>query len=426
MSVLSLLSSSTAQGRFVFWQRGALGISVESTGVRIVHLVRGRISWAVEVPVEPGEPDLAGALSAALREIPGGTRRVARCRAVIGLGAEHARIRRLDGLPAINEMGTLSALVRESPRRWFVLDGAIPTTGEVCRLADGSPWSFAFDARLGQALAAECEKVGISPYAIVHAGTVLDLAIEETGFVWRDGPGAIDVRMEGGELHSVAQFAEPAAEATNLSFRAPAAALGDAATRFAVAVGASLAAARVARLRSPFRFRTATNAAVPRWRARLAQVALAFSTLLALGAFPLSSFVSRAASQRQLSKLSTVAGPAIAAEVQLAAVTDSLSAIDRRRAESRSSVILLSRLAQSLPQGAAIVAVRIDTTQGVVVVLGPRAGTMADRIAEIPGVIAPELVGPILSEVANGATRERATIRFGWGRDAVSTTDRVP
>jgi hypothetical protein len=78
----------------------------------------------------------------------------------------------------------------------------------------------------------------------------------------------------------------------------------------------------------------------------------------------------------------------------------------------RSATLLLADLTRALPDSSAIAAIRVDTAGGTLVALTPRAATVLSGIERVPGIVAPEIPGPVTREAVRGRELERLTVRF--------------
>jgi hypothetical protein len=100
-------------------------------------------------------------------------------------------------------------------------------------------------------------------------------------------------------------------------------------------------------------------------------------------------------------------------ERELERVTQALAEAAAFDADRYSPTLLLADLTAALPQGSAVVAFTADTANGSVVALAPRAAAVVQPLEKVPGIVAPEIVGPVTREALAGRDLERVTIRFG-------------
>ena len=86
----------------------------------------------------------------------------------------------------------------------------------------------------------------------------------------------------------------------------------------------------------------------------------------------------------------------------------------RVRGGGRPVTFLAVALAHALPDGAALLALHVDSSGGSVVALAPRAAALLTRLEQVPHLAALEIVGPVTRETDSGHAVERVTIRFRW------------
>ncbi|MGH7719649.1 MAG: hypothetical protein ACREON_12500, partial [Gemmatimonadaceae bacterium] len=81
--------------------------------------------------------------------------------------------------------------------------------------------------------------------------------------------------------------------------------------------------------------------------------------------------------------------------------------------------LLMADLTRALPEGSALVAFRSDSAAGSIVALAPRAAAVLTAMEHVPGVVGPEIFGPVTREVVKEKELERVTVRFRladvWG-----------
>jgi hypothetical protein len=151
---------------------------------------------------------------------------------------------------------------------------------------------------------------------------------------------------------------------------------------------------------------------VPAARARRALIAITVGSAILLGAYPTALWHTHIRLAESASASSVLATRNARLAVDLAAVTSRLDAIADWREYRMSWVSVLASLSTALPAGTAAVTLRADSTTGVLVVVGPRAGSVVDALEAVADLGAPVLVGPVTSEMIGGEMMERATIGF--------------
>jgi hypothetical protein len=104
-----------------------------------------------------------------------------------------------------------------------------------------------------------------------------------------------------------------------------------------------------------------------------------------------------------------------------AAAIGRIADFDRQRT---SATLLLAQLSDALPTGSALTTVKMDSTGGLVIGLGPHASDIVRAIGTIPGLTHVEILGSVTREMTSSAAMERVTVRFS-GRPEQSRA-RVP
>lgn len=344
-----------------------VGLAVERDRLRAVGVRGTRVMWGVDAPVSDATP-LGPALDAFLGQLPL-RRRLGRPRVTVALGATFAQTKRLAGLPPVGDERMLAKTVSEHATRFFLKNG-IPLVTTTVRLdAAGQPWASALQKNVVDTIVGVCRS------------RRLDLA----GIV-----PAVDV-------------AKPA-----LAALAP---LGNEGTAFAAAYGAAITRGALT-----WRVDAVAEENAPRWRIVTLTCAASVALILAVLAPGLGA---RVAEHRAIAHLAKIGAPTRAAG-QVAhdneLVTRALGEVavfDRGR---RPVTMLMAALAKALPEGAALLALHVDSAGGSVVAFAPRAGALLARLETVPGLAAPEITGPVTREVVAGHEVERVTVRFRWGK----------
>ncbi|HEY0014672.1 MAG TPA: hypothetical protein VGC13_00075 [Longimicrobium sp.] len=386
----------------------SLGIAVGADRIRAVALKAGRIVAATEAEVGPGD-SLSAAIAELLATAP--LPRFPRPKVVVALGPSLAQTRRIAGLPPLEDGKLLAQMVREGSGKFFLRNGVPLATTGVRIVAPGTVWAAALDERAVRAVETGCRSAGVRVDRFVPAVAVLGRALVDTHLMWPDGGSVAEVRLQGGELESVRRIAAAQAPAGAPPEAVPALArLGEHGWRFADAYGAaSLPDYEPMVLR-------ATGAGaddVPRWRMALAGGALAASLLFAAVAPAIKAMRAEDAAAGRIAAVQDRRRAASDTERELERVTQALAEAAAFDADRYSPTLLLADLTAALPQGSAVVAFTADTANGSVVALAPRAAAVVQPLEKVPGIVAPEIVGPVTREALAGRDLERVTIRFG-------------
>ncbi|MHB1329009.1 MAG: hypothetical protein ACYC2K_12495 [Gemmatimonadales bacterium] len=168
-----------------------------------------------------------------------------------------------------------------------------------------------------------------------------------------------------------------------------------------------------ARLSAPVQKRAARR--ISRIRTTVAWSALVFS-LLMLAVLPVLVSSHRLSSAREtLDRLRATQLTAVALQDSVTYVSRLLSVAAKEGSPPRSSLLVLAAVAASLPDSAMLLSFHMDSASGNLILLGPRLGTFMRALAAIPSIESPALVGPVTREDVDGASLERASVRFSRG-----------
>lgn len=387
-----------------------LGIALACDSVRLVALRDGKVAWAAERQFEDDGSIEQVTFDLLAEAAPGaGRKRLA----VVAIGPSRAQTKRLRGLPAVSDPRALSAIVAESAGSFFVKNGIPLATTSVFRDETGDVWGAAIDDPPLRAVLRACVRARVRVEHAVPTLAVLGYAVSEASVRWRDGEFTGQGVYSDGVLHSARRASAGIEGDDPLTPVGALAALGPHAPRFADAFGAAVAVRRPTRLAitTPNRERAPD---VPRWR--LAVASAAFVVALAAGAtIPAVSMIRQAREDRAtIARLAPLRVRAAVAERDLGRVSSALGTVDDFRRQRRLATLLLSELAQALPDPVQLVALRTDSAGGTLVALAPRATDVLSQLERIRVLAAPEVVGPVTRETVGDRERERVTVRFSW------------
>ncbi len=391
-----------------------IGIAVAPGWVRAV-VVRGqRVIASTELGITPDDPlheVVAEALAAA--PVPS----FPRPRVTVALGPSLSQVRRLTGLPPLRDRRVLGQVVREGASSFFLTAGAPVLTTAVRVEVPGEVWAAALDEASARGVEAGCGSAGLEVSAFVPSVVALGHLMRDGRHRWTDGTSTAELEVAGGELTAVRRVpagalpAEGGVPAPELAF------LGEHAWSFMDAYAAALLPQG-----EPLVVRRGEGgwmkADVPPWRIGLATgaavLALAFAGLApawrALHAADAASARTALVQREQRA--------AAHSRRVLARTTAALGEAVSFGAARRSPTRLLAELNRTLPEGAALVALRVDTAGGSIVALAPRAATVVAAIEKAPGIVSPEIVGPVTREAAAGRQVERVSVRFRFAQPA--------
>jgi hypothetical protein len=385
-----------------------LGLGIGTESIRALALRGGRVVAATEAEIAPGEP-LADAVAELLAALP--LRRFPRPRVVAALGPGLSQTRRVSGLPPLDDPRLTERIVREGAGKFFLRGGGPLLTTGVRPAEPGTAWCAALDERAVRAVAQGCRAAGYALDAAVPAVAVLGYGLAGERWVWTDGDARAEVVTAAGVLQAVRRLPDPAPGAP-AEARPALAALGEHAWRFADAYGAASLPKGESMVHRPGR-EADGGARVPAWRLAAAAAVLAVATGAALTGPALRAMDAEDAAIAELALLGDERRAAADVQRELGRATAALGEIAAFDEGRYSPTVLLEALTAALPAGAAMVALRIDTAGGSIVALGARAAALVPALEKVPGVVGPEIVGPVTRETAAGREVERATIRFG-------------
>jgi hypothetical protein len=353
------------------------------------------------------------------------------------------QLKRLTGLPPLDDVATLESMVREGAGRFFLKNGVPLVTTAVRLVQPGVAWAAAFDAPVVDEIERACKAVDLHLQAIVPTATALAHAVTSaTGgepLVWTDGAIRTELTFSEGRVESVRRLPStstreyPADSTTDgdvsgivdVGQPPPVEALGklgDRALAFADAYGAIRLAQRVTRdeplvlqagsaaLGSSRHAEPSTN------RLAVATLALIVAAAGAIAGPSLAAIHSARDARSRLRSIEEEVTRAGSEEADLSRVSRALSEVASFESSRRSTTMLLADLTRALPKEAALVALNVDTTGGTLVALGARASQVTTALEKVNKIASPEIVGPVTRETAGTREVERVTVRFKFAR----------
>ncbi len=383
----------------------SIGLAVASDELRAVLVRDGTVLWAgrsgrtADAPLPDQVRDL-------LAQAP--ARRWMRPRVTGAVGASASQVKRIEGLPPVSDAAALALIVREGAGRFFMRNGIPLETSGVRPVEAGAAWAAAFERPIIAQIEAGSRAAGLRVRAIVPAVVALARANADAHAQWDDGDCRIEFTVSAGELRSVRRIV--AGNVPELpSVPAALASLGDDGWRFADAYGASLVPDSEPLAIRP---RGAIHAEISRRRLTIAAAACVLAAFLAAAAPGIGAAIDRARAEREFAQLSPhVRAAAVSAE-ELHRMTRALAESNALAASRRSPTALIAALALALGSGSALVTLRADSAGGMLVLLAPHAARAIAALDSVPGLIAPEIVGPVTREVMGKSEVERVTVRF--------------
>jgi hypothetical protein len=341
-----------------------IGLSVEHDHLRAVGVRGVRVVWGMESAVVRGTL-LNDALAGFLTKLPLG--RFGRPRLTVALAPAFAQTKLLAGVPPLSDVRALERAVSEHAARFFLKNGIPLVTTSVRRDAEGRVWGAALQKPVVDRIVTACRASRVRLAGIVPAADV--------------SRGATDALTP----------------------------LGAEAAQFGAAYGAAV-------LSDALTWRAGASAPedAPRWRLMLIAGGAALALIAAALAPALAWRVSEHRAVVHLARMARQSQSArrLAHDVEL--VTEALNEVGAFDSGRRPVTLLMASLAGGLPDGAALLALHVDSSGGSIVALAPRGGALLTRLERVSGVAAPEIIGPVTRETPGGREVERVTVRFRW------------
>lgn len=391
-------------------QRLTIGLGVGRESVRAVAIKGECIAWAVERGRDD-EP-LARTLERLLGDAP--LPRWPRPRVVAAVGPSHSQTKRLMGLPRVTDGSRLDDVVRESSARFFLKNG-IPLVTSCHATEGGALWGAAVERPVLEAIEEACKTSRVRLRGVVPTLTVLGRAVDaragSTRLEWRDGGPPVEVTIESGTLTGVCRPPDMNRDVDSCETSSMLSALGPDAWRFADALGAARSDPTTS-LSWRSQKSLARSRRAPQWRVSLALGAavIAGAAVLAAPGAAARGLERRAAIT--LASLGPLRASIAAAEREVEKVTNALGEVATFDQSRYSVTVLLGDLTGALPDGSAVLTLRLTRASGTLVALGSRAAAVLTKVEGIRGIEAVEIVGPVTREVVAGKALERVTIRF--------------
>lgn len=350
------------------WSSIAVGIYVGTDAVAAVEVDGSSgVRWVLTGPAPADVDAVAASINDLLSQLPVSMSSWRRRRVVIGLDTDYAQFKRLWGLPPIPSVTVGSALLRENASRFFRHSPhGLATSPVVIREAD-EVWASAADASVVRAVEQSCKTHGVELQALIP----MESALEE-----QTPPEVLTER--------------PSVNAWRL--------------------------AQLMRAGGPIDFNTASVSALsysrsPR-RERLAAVALATASVLAATLPVLDAQRTVREAQRSHADWAAREATALATVAELEQVDAALVAIARAQSSRRHSIDVIAHLTATLPPGAVITHLQLDSVGGSLTTLAASADGVVKGLSASPLLVQPEIVGPVTRDRSAGKEFDRLSVRF--------------
>lgn len=349
------------------WMTQAIGVYLGRTRVVAIERYGEEIAWILEGPGIEEFGDAGAAMTDLLARLPR-TRGAARSpRLVVALPRECAQFKRLFAFPPVQDRATGSALVREGATRFFRRTAEDLITSALEQDDEGGPMAAAFEAHMVRAIREACARAGVRLHAVVPAGAIPERLECPPSVAGEEGRSA---------WHA----------ASMLAFRGP------------IAFNA-LSELNPLDHDSPARM-------------RLAVVVTAAALVVLLIAPLATARVVGARAAREHGILRSREASATAVSLELGRVSEALSEVGSSAAARRSVLELLAHITATLPAGAAITQLQLDSASGTLSALAPSADALVKELSRSPLLGAPAVVGPVTRERAGTREVDRLNVRF--------------
>jgi hypothetical protein len=336
--------------------------------------------------------------------------------AVAAIGPSLVQVKKLSGLPLLQDSAALSAVIREGAGRFFLKNGIPLVTTDVTLIEPGTGWAAAFEAPVVEQVRRACIDAGFTLRAIVPTAVAIGQVANSGELTWTDGSIQARLAYRDRELVACRQLRAPRSDGDNATVTEPLlslpalVALGDDVACYADALGATRIE-RGERLALEVT-RASRVGAASRIRTRIAATMFCVSVLAALAVPPLFAVRSAARARQRLVLIAPEARKARGIERELNQISSTLQRVSEFAAERGPVTLLLARVNAALPEHAAIIALEIDSAGGTMVALAPRASQVTDALERVSGVANPQVVGPITPATTRAGVAERVTVRF--------------
>ena len=386
-----------------------LGVAIRAGSVSMIALRDDAIVWAGAGSFDELS-ELESTLVELLKQVP--LSRWIRTRAVAAVSPSRCQTRAVVGLPPVRDAAVASALIRENVSRFFLRNGVPLTTARAIATKDGVWWSAAFEEPVVDVVRSACAKSRIKVEAFVPTIAVLSPRRSTSEIIWPDATVTTLARFDDGRLIECQRIGGDAGAAHNALVPTALDALGAEAPFYVDAYAAAIPRS----LREIPTLSGTTQAdrdTVPPWRMTIAALAACAACVAGFLGPPLHARFVAEHAQREANRLERIEKQALVDEADLARFRAVLAEFKGLATSSTRPVArLISTLASSLPDSAAIVSVRVDTLTAQIVVLAPRAATVLTRLERSRVIANPRIVGPITREKVAGREAERVIVRF--------------
>ncbi|HXT16506.1 MAG TPA: hypothetical protein VN706_12790 [Gemmatimonadaceae bacterium] len=355
-----------------------LGLDVADHEIRAVLVARRNVRWSHRESIV-GVDGLPEAVSRVIATMPR-TRR--RPHVQFGLSGARAQIKRLEGLPPLENEKLLNAVVRENTSAFFLARSRV-VVPPLYMSSDGARFGAALDVSSVNTVMGEARRRGL----------LVDLVLPTTSAL----------------THVVHDTVPPALRS-----------LADDATPY---VGAYAVANASRRTPLALRPRDAANTTSMRRMATAAAVLLVVvAGAMAVLAPGLRATRELRVARSMLARYGRLDSTATRVQDQLRAATQLLDTHARFETERGSIERLLGDITRALPDSTALVTLRADSAEVSFVATGPSVADLLPELGAVSQTEAARITGSVTRETLAGAKLERASFRLRRSRPRVATT----
>lgn len=387
--------------------RLSIGLAVGSESVRAVLLRKGAVVGTAEMH-GPG-CDIGDTVRELLARAH--LRSWMRPDLSVAVGPAFCQTRRIRRLPPMRDRSALDRIIAENVDRFFLLNGNPLLTGRCLPVGTGEAWAVAFDEPVIRLIEQACRSAGVRLRLIAPTLAILGFVFEDGPIRWIDGPIAIEVMLADGRLSSVNRVRPELAstEADRPPPRQALGRLGDAASRFGDAFGATLIGVNDGLTLTP---RGAEgDGRTPPWRAAVSWTALGLAGVGAMIGPGLMADREASKAAERVASISDDRQTAAIAERELLRFNTALRELAAFNSSRTSATLLLSTVAEALPERSALVSFRMEAAGGSLIAVTPRASELLAAL-ETAGITEPRIVGPVTRETVGEHQLERLTVQF--------------
>jgi hypothetical protein len=394
-----------------------LGLAIGAGVVRAALVRQGRVVWTETRNVQESDR-LADVIAAAVGSAP--LRRFPRTPVIAAIGPAAAQVKRLPGVPLRAKQQVVRQLVHSNTSRFFLRNG-VPLSATAAYRDGDCWWGAVIESPAVAAIEEACERSRATLEGCLPTITALASAqgVGDAEIEYPDGPVRAHITVRNGRWFDVRRVRDiteaPGGPIAIAAPREPEHAYQDA-----------ISAARSTRW-SPLFLRAASR----RTARHLVWLRALFATSAALSVTAMLLAPGLAASRRLsrdsqlLEELRGTTAAWAPALQQLRRTTSALNEIGRFSEDRRSASLILASIARALPDSTAILNVRIDSVGVTITLLSARAASIVPRLATIPTIVDPRIVGAVSRESVGGRQLQRIAVRFGFrARERVPTPAR--